>query len=324
MSRGFRRRGVAVASRPLRSASGRSATDPVVAVQTGCEKLSTSSITLSKLSVPTPRVSSWTPPSTLTATEVIDRVREARTDEQKRAVEQLHLAVQWALLHPCRDEYPAGWEDDHGLFTAGAPLAGPGAPLVDEFAPASLAAALGITLEAAKQLLADALELTYRLPRLLDLVERGAVPVWRARAISRETHDLSARGRRATRTGSSRHTGEDRPGRRRPAGPGSPALLRPRPRHRRRGTRTHPTRRLATAPRQPRHHRRRDDPGHPRRPALRPDRRPHRRRTRRSSVTPTRSTSAGHGRSGSSPTPSTPWTSCPAAKRRTHRGCRVR
>ena len=85
----------------------------------------------------------------------------------------------------------AGWEDDHGLFTAGAPLAGPGAPLVDEFAPASLAAALGITLEAAKQLLADALELTYRLPRLLDLVERGAVPVWRARAISRETHDLS-------------------------------------------------------------------------------------------------------------------------------------
>ena len=94
-------------------------------------------------------------------------------------------------LHPCRDEFPAGWEDDHGLFTAGAPLAGPGAPLVDEFAPASFAAALGITLEAAKQLLADALELTYRLPRLLDLVERGLVPVWRARAISRETHDLS-------------------------------------------------------------------------------------------------------------------------------------
>ena len=33
------------------------------------------------------------------------------------------------------------------------------------------------------------------------------------------------------------------------------------------------------------------------------------------SATPTRSTSGGHGRSGSSPTPSTPWTSCPAAKR---------
>ena len=32
-----------------------------------------------------------------------------------------------------------------------------------------------------------------------------------------------------------------------------------------------------------------------------------------SSATPTRSTSGGHGRSGSSPTRSTPWTSCPAA-----------
>ena len=133
---------------------------------------------------------------TLTPSEVIDRVQTARTIAHQCEVEQLALAVQWALLHPCRDQYPAGWEDDHGLFTAGAPLAGPGAPLVEEFAPASLAAALGITLDAAKQLLADALELTYRLPRLLDLVERGAVPVWRARAISRETHDLSPRGGR--------------------------------------------------------------------------------------------------------------------------------
>src|SRR6478736_2298173 len=127
---------------------------------------------------------------TLSPSEMIDRVQTARTFAHQCEVEQLHLAVQWALLHPCRDAYPAGWEDDHGLFTAGAPLAGPGAPLVDEFAPASFAAALGISLEAAKQLLAEALELTYRLPRLLDLVERGAVPVWRARAISRETHDL--------------------------------------------------------------------------------------------------------------------------------------
>src|ERR1700749_4226187 len=109
---------------------------------------------------------------TLTATEVIDRVQPARPFPHQCEVEQLHLAVQWALLHPCRDEQPAGWEDDHGLFDAGEPLARPGAPLVEEFAPASLAAALGISLEAGKRLLADALELTYRLPRLLDLVER--------------------------------------------------------------------------------------------------------------------------------------------------------
>ncbi len=110
----------------------------------------------------------------------------------RAAVEQLQLAVQWALLHPCdEDSYPAGWGwttlNDDGVI----PLAGPGTPLVDQFAPASLGAALGITLDAAKQLIADALELTYRLPRLWTLVVAGLVPVWLARTISRETHDLS-------------------------------------------------------------------------------------------------------------------------------------
>ncbi|WP_027860374.1 HNH endonuclease signature motif containing protein [Marmoricola sp. URHB0036] len=130
----------------------------------------------------------------LTAAEVIDGVRQARDDEHTAALRQVEFAVRWALIHPCRDEFPAGWEDDHGIFTADssrAPLAGAGAPLVDEFAPASFAAALGISLETAKQRIADALELVYRLPRLWELVEAGVVPVWRARAISRETHDLS-------------------------------------------------------------------------------------------------------------------------------------
>ena len=60
------------------------------------------------------------------------------------AVEQVQLAVQWALLHPCRRQLPATW-GGHPVFGETAPLAGPGAPLVDEYAPASLAAALGIT-----------------------------------------------------------------------------------------------------------------------------------------------------------------------------------
>jgi hypothetical protein len=126
---------------------------------------------------------------TLTASQVIDAVREARSDEHEAGVRQVELAVQWALLHPCRDEFPAGWEDA-GPFDPVEPLAGVGAPLVDEYAPASLAAALGVHLEAGRQLVADALELVYRLPRLWALVTAGRVEVWRARAISRETHDL--------------------------------------------------------------------------------------------------------------------------------------
>lgn len=56
--------------------------------------------------------------------------------------------------------------------------------------PADLAAGLGISQDVARQLIADALELAHRLPRLWDLVVAGAVPVWRARLIARETVDL--------------------------------------------------------------------------------------------------------------------------------------
>ena len=130
--------------------------------------------------------------TTLTPTEVIDRVRAARKAEHQAAVEELELALEWARLHPCpANETPAHWGEadlhDEGLV----PLAGPGAPWVAEFAPVDLAAALGITHDAARQLIADALELAYRLPRLWKRVLAGEVPVWRARLIARETTDLS-------------------------------------------------------------------------------------------------------------------------------------
>ena len=123
---------------------------------------------------------------------MIDRVRAARRTAQAAAVEQLELALVWAHLHPCpADETPAHWGevDLHGETLT--PLAGPGAPWVAEFAPADLAAALTISHDAARQLIADALELAHRLPRLWDLVRAGRVPVWRARLIARETTDLS-------------------------------------------------------------------------------------------------------------------------------------
>jgi hypothetical protein len=127
----------------------------------------------------------------LTATEVIDAVRNARVVEQSAAIQQLQLAVQWALLHPCTGEH-AEQPSPRALtlFECGCALAGPGTPLVDEFAPASLAAALAIPRETATQLIGEGLELLYRLPRLWALVLQGQVPVWRARMIARETTDL--------------------------------------------------------------------------------------------------------------------------------------
>ena len=130
----------------------------------------------------------------LTPTEVIDRARSARRAAQAAAVEELEMALEWALLHPCQaNETPAHWGvadlHDEGLV----PLAGVGAPWVAEFAPVDLAAALGITHDAGRQQVADALELAYRLPKLWARVLAGEVPVWRARLIARETTDLSVK-----------------------------------------------------------------------------------------------------------------------------------
>jgi hypothetical protein len=116
--------------------------------------------------------------TTLTPTEVIDRVRAARKAQQQAAVEEIELALEWARLRPCpmTKPPPAGGEadlHDEGLV----PLAGPGAPWVAEFAPVHLAAALGITQDSGRQLIADALELAYRLPRLWKRVTAGEVPV---------------------------------------------------------------------------------------------------------------------------------------------------
>src|SRR3954463_12643741 len=88
--------------------------------------------------------------------EVIDRVRAARDAAQQAAIEEIDLVVAWALLNPCPDdEWPAAWSEPQLFDEAVTPLAGAGAPLVREFAPADLAAALGISLDAGRRLVAD-------------------------------------------------------------------------------------------------------------------------------------------------------------------------
>ena len=131
---------------------------------------------------------------------LLDRAREARRAELAAAAELLVVAAEWADLHPVpRDEQgevrsevqPAGWGevDLHGEGLV--PLAGEGTPQVAEFAPAELAGHLGISHDAGRQLIGDALELRHRLPRLFDLVLAGTVPAWRARQAAALTTRLT-------------------------------------------------------------------------------------------------------------------------------------
>ena len=68
---------------------------------------------------------------------------------------------------------------------------GPGTPMVSEFCVTELGALQGTGPMAARALVADALDLRYRLPMLWLQVQAGQVRAWQARKVAEQTRPLS-------------------------------------------------------------------------------------------------------------------------------------
>src|SRR3954447_15281805 len=129
--------------------------------------------------------------STLDATAVLAAARAARKAENTAATDVLAQAVEWARLHEVTDlDDAATWWAGRGVDT-GIPIAGEGAPLIGEFSVAEFATALGMTAESGRNLLAQAIELAHRLPRVWARVRSGQLAPWRARRIAEQTLCLS-------------------------------------------------------------------------------------------------------------------------------------
>ncbi|MDQ3616459.1 MAG: hypothetical protein M3393_07535, partial [Actinomycetota bacterium] len=115
-----------------------------------------------------------------------------RRDADAAEARLLAVAAHWPDLHAVlgddQDRVPVS-----GMEALVA-LAGPGAPEVAEFAPAELAAALGVSTFAGQALVGDALELRHRLPRLWGRVVDGTVQAWRGRKVAERTRGLPAEG----------------------------------------------------------------------------------------------------------------------------------
>ena len=103
----------------------------------------------------------------------------------------VQAAVSWAAMHSTDsiDDAASWWEHTFGDLAM--PLAGPGAPLVAEFSVAEFAAAVGLSTEAGKAYLGEAIELRHRLPKVWARVVAGDLVVWKARRIARATMGLS-------------------------------------------------------------------------------------------------------------------------------------
>jgi hypothetical protein len=129
--------------------------------------------------------------------QVLAFARDRRAVADRAEADLMQAAVAWADQHPAESLEAAEVFRSAGYWggfgDTAVPIAGPGAPLVAEFSVAEFAAAVGMTTDAGKQYLGQAVELRYRLPRLWLRVLAVELPAWKARRVAHETisHALS-------------------------------------------------------------------------------------------------------------------------------------
>jgi hypothetical protein len=122
--------------------------------------------------------------------DVLRVAREARAAAMRADAVLLTAAVTWAEQHPPESiDEAATWITPGG--DTGLTLAGECAPLVAEFCIAEFALAIGRSTDGGRALLAAAVELKYRLPRVWARMQTGELEAWRARRIAEATLNLT-------------------------------------------------------------------------------------------------------------------------------------
>src|SRR6187402_1478764 len=122
--------------------------------------------------------------------EVLVFARESQAAANRAQADLMVAAVTWAEQHPPESiDEAATWITPGG--DTGLTLAGEGAPLVAEFCIAEFALAIGRSTDAGGALVAAAVELKYRLPRVWARVRSGDLEAWRTRRIAEATFALS-------------------------------------------------------------------------------------------------------------------------------------
>ena len=123
------------------------------------------------------------------ASGVLTAARERRAVADRAEAELLQLAVQWVVIHPAESVEEAETYRLGGDVPV--PVAGEGAPLVAEFSIAEFATAVGLSAEAGRRYVGQAVELAYRLKVVWARVVAGDLPAWKARRIAEQTLHLT-------------------------------------------------------------------------------------------------------------------------------------
>ena len=114
-------------------------------------------------------------------------IEQNHAELMARECRTLQLACAWADAH----YLDSGSDEFQPLIQRACAWGGEGTPEVSEYCAAELGALQGTGIMAARALIADALDLRYRLPRLWNRVLTGGVRAWQARRIAEHTRPLS-------------------------------------------------------------------------------------------------------------------------------------
>src|SRR4029453_16344945 len=121
------------------------------------------------------------------ATRLAGLIEQNHAELKAAECKMLQLACAWADAHYL-DSNNAEYQP---LMERACAWAGEGTPEVSEYCAAELGALQGTGIVAARALIADALDLRHRLPRLWGRVLTGGVRAWQARKIAEQTRPLS-------------------------------------------------------------------------------------------------------------------------------------
>ena len=125
----------------------------------------------------------------MSGSELLDHVTDLGRTQRRCEVQILVAAVQHAILNDAESIDP--WQAKIPGGERARRFGGEGTPLVAEFAAAELGARLGLSSYAGRELIADGLDLSIRLPQLWQRVQALEVRASYARFVARKTRDLT-------------------------------------------------------------------------------------------------------------------------------------
>ncbi|WP_157514963.1 hypothetical protein [Nocardioides sp. J54] len=121
--------------------------------------------------------------------ELLGDIRSEVVARKSSQVREWIAIVAWADQNVVETEEGAATLLD-GVVDTGVPIAGPGAPLISEFALMELIAVLGRSPTGGRAYVGQVIECAWRLPRLYQAVVAGRVDTWKAQRIADLTHPL--------------------------------------------------------------------------------------------------------------------------------------